>query len=75
MVEEFELILHYLNEKRGFDFSGYRISMVERRIRQRFPSIKCESFDDYLHYLKENSDELDHLIDALTIKDGNPWIT
>lgn len=67
MTEDLKLILHYLNEKRGFDFSGYRISMVERRIRQRFPSIKCESYHDYLHYLKENPDEFDHLIDALTI--------
>ena len=67
MVEELKLILHYLNEKRGFDFSGYRISMVERRVQQRFASIKCESYNDYLHYLKENSDEFDHLIDALTI--------
>ena len=37
-----------------------------------FPAIaslwlSAESSNDYLHYLKENSDELDHLIDALTI--------
>jgi chemotaxis protein methyltransferase CheR len=67
MTEDLKLILQFLNKKRGFDFSGYRISMVERRIQQRFASIKCESSNDYLHYLKENSDELDHLIDALTI--------
>jgi len=67
MVENLELILNYLNENRGFDFSGYRISMVDRRVQQRFASIKCESCNDYLHYLKENPDESDHLIDALTI--------
>ena len=67
MAEDLKLILQYLNENRGFDFSGYRISMVERRIQQRFPSLKCESYHDYLHYLKENPDEFDHLIDALTI--------
>ena len=67
MDENVKLILHYLNEKRGVDFSGYRISMVERRIQQRFASIKCESYLDYLHYLKGNPNEFDHLIDALTI--------
>ena len=67
MAENLELVLHYLNEKRGFDFSGYRISMVERRVQQRFASIKCESYHDYLRYLKENPDEFDHLLGALTI--------
>jgi len=30
MNNELELILNYLDEKRGFDFSGYRASMIER---------------------------------------------
>jgi len=67
MDNDLKSILNYLNEKRGFDFSGYRISMVDRRVQQRFPSVKCESYNDYLNYLHENPDELDNLLDVLTI--------
>ena len=67
MAKDLALILNYLNEKRGFDFSGYRNAMVARRIEERMTSIKVESTTDYLHYLKENADELDNLLDVLTI--------
>lgn len=67
MDKDLKHVLNYLNEKRSFDFSGYRTSMLERRVRQRFPSTKCKDYTEYLHYLQENSDELDNLIDVLTI--------
>ena len=67
MAKDLKLILNYLNEKRGFDFSGYCLSMLERRLRQRFSSIKCSSYNDYFNYLQENPDEFDNLIDILTI--------
>ena len=67
MNNDLKLILNYLNEKRGVDFSGYRTSMVERRVRQRYPSTKCKNYNNYFHYLPENPAELDNLIDALTI--------
>ncbi len=61
-------ILKYLSEKRGFDFSGYRISMVERRIKQRFISTGCSNYTDYLNFLRKSPHELDKLLDVLTIK-------
>ena len=67
MDKVFEHILNYLNEKRRVNFFGYRTSMVERRVQQRFPSTKCKNYNDYLHYLQENPDETDNLIDFLTI--------
>ncbi|MBF0233134.1 MAG: protein-glutamate O-methyltransferase CheR [Desulfamplus sp.] len=67
MAKDWALILNYLNEKRGFDFSGYRTAMVARRIGERMTSIKVESPTDYLHYLHESADELDNLLDVLTI--------
>ena len=67
MDKDLKHILNYLNEERGFDFSGYRTAMVERRVQQRFPSTKCKNYNDYLHYLQENPDETDNLIDFLTI--------
>jgi chemotaxis protein methyltransferase CheR len=67
MNNDLKLILNYLHEKRGFDFSGYRISMVERRVKERFSSTKCKNYNDYLNYLQENLAELDNLLDVLTI--------
>jgi len=67
MEKELERILNYLKEIRGFDFSGYRTSMVERRVKKRFPLTKCKNYNEYLHSLQENPDELDNLIDVLTI--------
>lgn len=67
MAKDLALILNYLNKKRGFDFSGYRTSMVERLVEDRFTSIKCERYNDYLNYLQGNPDELDNLLEVLTI--------
>lgn len=58
MNNDFKLILNYLNEKRGFDFSGYRTPMVERRIKQLFLSTKYSNYKDYLQYLKANHDQI-----------------
>ncbi len=60
-------ILDYLLERRGFDFSGYHLPMVERRIGLRLVATSSTDFEEYLSRLQVNDDELDHLIDAVTI--------
>ncbi len=60
-------VLKYLNERRGFNFSGYRMSMVERRIGQRFASTGCTGYHDYLIHLRNDPHELDNLLGVLTI--------
>ena len=60
-------ILKLLNEQRGFDFSGYRRSMLERRIQKRIYATKKKNSKDYLEYLANNHNELDNLIDVFTI--------
>jgi chemotaxis protein methyltransferase CheR len=67
MNKEIEEILNHLNEKRGFDFSGNRPSMIERRIRNRLTAVKSTSFHEYVNYLEKHTEELDNLIDVLTI--------
>jgi chemotaxis protein methyltransferase CheR len=67
MSEHLTRILDYLKEKRGFDFCGYRDAMLARRVKHRFPYTKCNDFADYYCYLQDRPQELDHLIDALTI--------
>lgn len=60
-------ILSLLKEQRGFDFSGYRTSMLERRVQKRVFASQSKNLDDYLSYLKEHPLELDNLIDVFTI--------
>lgn len=60
-------ILNLLRDQRGFDFNGYRPSMLERRIQKRIYSTNCQNINDYFDYLLSHSDELDNLIDVFTI--------
>jgi len=60
-------ILNHVEEKRGFDFSGYRTSMLERRIQKRIFASKCNGADEYFEYLKQHDDELNQLINVFTI--------
>jgi len=67
MKQKINRILHYLQEQRGYDFTGNRLSMLERRISKRFFPTKTKDFEEYFQYLLKNQQELDHLIDTLTI--------
>ncbi len=67
MIREIEEILGYLNEKRGFDFSGNRPAMIERRIGNRLSAVSRTDFYAYQGYLEKHPEELDNLINVLTI--------
>lgn len=67
MANDVAPILKYLHETRGLDFSGYRISLLKRRIVQRFSATTCNTTAEYFQYLQDHPDELDLLIDTLTI--------
>lgn len=67
MDRTLQQILRYLNKKRGFDFSGCRPSMIERRINKRVAETHTDNFGDYLDYLQEDPGELCYLLDVLTI--------
>ncbi len=67
MNKDLEIILNYVNRKRGFDFSGCRPTMIARRVEKRLLLTKCQDPDEYLYYLQKHPDELDQLLDVLTI--------
>ncbi len=66
-MESNDKIIKLLHEKRGFDFSGYRGAMIERRLQKRIYATKSENKDEYYNYLLQNPDEFDLLIDVFTI--------
>ena len=67
MKHKINLILQYLQEQRGYEFSGNRLSMLNRRITKRFFPTKSSDFKEYYEYLLIHPKELDKLIDILTI--------
>lgn len=62
-----EKIFTYLNEKRNLDFSTNRFSMIERRINKRLLATGNIEYSEYFKYLNTHQEEMDQLIDVLTI--------
>lgn len=64
---EITKILDLLKCKRGFDFTGNKHSMLERRIQKRLFSSQTKTYNDYYLFLIDHPEEFDKLIDVLTI--------
>jgi two-component system, chemotaxis family, CheB/CheR fusion protein len=47
-TQEFEALVEYLKNHRGFDFSGYKRSSLRRRMGKRMQSLHIERYGDYL---------------------------
>lgn len=67
MKSELKSILDCLLERHGFDFSGYHPAMLERRIGQRLVAVGCGNYQDYHSHLVRHEEEIDALLDAITI--------
>ena len=65
--EPFEVLLRYLRDSRGFDFTGYKRASLERRIRHRMDNARCTSFDEYLDLLQTSSEEFAALFNTILI--------
>ncbi len=66
-MSDLKNILGLMKDTRGFDFSGYRSSMLNRRIQKRIFATKSTDLKEYKEYLQQNNFEFDNLIDVLTI--------
>jgi two-component system, chemotaxis family, CheB/CheR fusion protein len=62
-----ETLLEFVKETRGFDFTGYKRSTIERRIAKRMATVEVERYDDYLDYLELHGDEFAELFNTLLI--------
>ncbi len=81
-VEPLELLLDYLKRARGFDFTGYKRSSLERRISKRMGMLElggAGTYLDYLDYLEVHPDEFSALFDTILInvtaffRDEDAW--
>ncbi|HTG32466.1 MAG TPA: CheR family methyltransferase [Thermoanaerobaculia bacterium] len=64
---DFVKLLDYLKATRGFDFSGYKLSSLIRRVRKRMQQIGIESYMDYIDFLEVHPDEFDPLFNTVLI--------
>jgi two-component system CheB/CheR fusion protein len=64
---EFETLLEYLRQNRGFDFNGYKRASLMRRVEKRMQAVGCEGFADYLDYLQVHPSEFEQLFNTILI--------
>jgi two-component system CheB/CheR fusion protein len=62
-----DTLLDFIKRNRGFDFTGYKRSSVERRIRKRMEEVRCQGYGDYLDYLEVHQDEFVFLFNTILI--------
>jgi two-component system CheB/CheR fusion protein len=60
-------LLEHLRATRGFDFTGYKRSSLERRIARRIAAVGAEGYGDYQDYLEVNPDEFTELFNTILI--------
>src|SRR5256885_5435913 len=65
--DELRSLLGHLKAARGFDFTGYKRSSLERRIRKRMDAVDVPDYGDYEDYLEVHPDEFNHLFDTILI--------
>jgi len=64
---EFEELLTYLKEVRGFDFTGYKRSTLVRRVQRRMAEIGDDRYADYRDRLELHPDEFTALFNTILI--------
>jgi two-component system CheB/CheR fusion protein len=76
---DFEALLEFLRDSRGFDFTGYKRPSLMRRVRHRMDQVGIAGFSDYQDFLTLNSDEFTALFDTILInvtgffRDPDAW--
>jgi two-component system CheB/CheR fusion protein len=64
---EFDELLLMMKETRGFDFTGYKRSTLQRRVHRRMSLLDLATFGEYRDYLELQPEEFAHLFDSMLI--------
>jgi two-component system CheB/CheR fusion protein len=76
---DFEALLLYLQQSRGFDFTGYKRSTLVRRVQKRMEQVGIAEFAEYLDYLRAHPEEFAQLFNTILInvtsffRDPDAW--
>jgi two-component system CheB/CheR fusion protein len=60
-------LLEFIKNSRGFDFTGYKRSSIERRVGKRMAEAGVERYDEYIDYLELHGEEFAELFNTLLI--------
>jgi two-component system CheB/CheR fusion protein len=78
-AREFEELLEFLRDSRGFDFTGYKRPSLMRRVSRRMELTGSKSYAEYQDYLTTTPDEFAALFDTILInvtgffRDPDAW--
>src|SRR3954447_10929360 len=76
---DFEALLLYLKESRGFDFTGYKRTSLMRRVDRRMAEVGVGGYPEYLDHLQVHPDEFTALFNTILInvtgffRDPDTW--
>jgi two-component system CheB/CheR fusion protein len=76
---QFEALLRYLKESRGFDFTGYKRTSLMRRTDRRMLAVDIDSYEAYQDFLEVHPDEFTALFNTILInvtsffRDDDAW--
>jgi len=68
---QFEALLDYLHKSRGFDFTAYKRSSLERRVQKRMQAANVEDYAGYSDYLEAHPSEFTLLFNTILINVTN----
>ena len=77
--QQLDDFLQFVRDARGFDFTGYKSSTVERRVALRMNELGVTSYDEYIDYLELHGEEYAALFNTILInvtgffRDGAAW--
>ena len=60
-------LLQFLQQQRGFDFSGYKRPSLVRRVERRMQIVGVNGFDNYIDYLEVHPEEFAQLFNTVLI--------
>ncbi len=65
--QQFETLLQFLQQARGFDFTGYKRPSLMRRVSRRMQVLGITSFEEYRDHLEVQQDEFATLFNSILI--------
>ena len=76
---DFEALLQYVKDSRGFDFTGYKRSSLRRRVDRQMANVGVPSYEAYQDLLEVQPDEFTDLFNTVLInvtsffRDADAW--
>jgi two-component system CheB/CheR fusion protein len=64
---DFERLLEFVRDARGFDYTGYRRPMLIRRFEKRMQAVSVTTWAAYRAFLEQHPEEFSELFNAILI--------